>query len=192
MLNYIFNDCTYEDAEGRAAQLITKAMIRTNSCVEVFRGDELTRVDPMQLLFKKNLLLVKEKSPQSMHYHYSEENNNASDLDCFFMLVPSAASHSTLFEKIVYGGVIEFVLRYGVNILLRLMKTSDLFDATEAELMQGREYYSLQRMVVSPSKQGTGLGSRHLGRQLKEMDRLKMPVILSTQELRNVVFYTRL
>ena len=53
-----------------------------------------------------------------------------------------------------------------------------------------RDCLKLQRMVVCPSLQGRGIGSSALRDALHEAR--SVPVILGTQEYRNVVFYLRL
>eukprot|EP00600_Ochromonadales_sp_CCMP1393_P008964 CAMPEP_0174962572 /NCGR_PEP_ID=MMETSP0004_2-20121128/4854_1 /TAXON_ID=420556 /ORGANISM="Ochromonas sp., Strain CCMP1393" /LENGTH=209 /DNA_ID=CAMNT_0016211111 /DNA_START=119 /DNA_END=748 /DNA_ORIENTATION=+ len=166
-------------------------MANTKTYVEIFRGDETSRAEPMEFLFKRNLYLVEQKCPSSLHYHFSDEDKV---LECFFMLVPSFGAHFTLYEKVVTGGVLEFACHYGWSMLRRLLKASDYFDAMEDEIMKGRgPYFSLQRMVVDPDRQGGGLGSKCLGAALmKDADAKQWPVVLGTQDSRNLIFYGRL
>jgi len=174
-----------------AAKLISRSMANTKTYVEIFRGDETSRAEPMEFLFKRNLYLVEQKCPSSLHYHFSDEDKV---LECFFMLVPSFGAHFTLYEKVVTGGVLEFACHYGWSMLRRLLKASDYFDAMEDEIMKGRgPYFSLQRMVVDPDRQGGGLGSKCLGAALmKDADAKQWPVVLGTQDSRNLIFYGRL
>ena len=66
-------------------------------------------------------------------------------------------------------------------------------DAFMADVMTGRpRYYCLQRMIVHKEMQGKGVGSKYLGSALKKADEEQVPVFLTTQEARNVTFYSRL
>jgi len=190
MLNFFFSPSTDRNSETIAAEMITQSMIDTPCYVEMFRGTEVTRKEQMEFIFRKNLLMMKERNPQYLKYHFSEDN---SILECFFMLVPNSAAQFTTFEKIFMGGIHEFVLRYGYQSILRLIRCSDWSDAMEDEVMKGYpKYYVLQRMVVHKSTQGKGVGSKYLGNALKKADEEQVPVFLTTQEARNVTFYGRL
>lgn len=188
MMNLLFPLPIERNEDCLAAVLITQSMMNTTSYIEIFRGTEDTRKEPMEFLFRRNLYMVKQKCPQSIHMFYDSN----SVMECFFMLVPSFGAHHTLYEKVFVGGILEFALRYGFDTVLRLIRLSDFGDAITNDLMKGRRYLNLQRMVVVKSKQGQGIGSKHLGNALKEADELQLPVVLSTEEERNVVFYGRL
>lgn len=188
VVDYFFPLAVERDEDCLAAELVTQAMMNTASYVELFRGTEETRREAMEFLFRKNIYLVKQKCPECINVFYDADNM----MECFFMLVPSFGAYHTLYEKVVVGGILEFGLRYGLATLMRLIKVSDYADAMENDLMKGRRFFSLQRMVVAKSKQGQGIGSKHLSNALKEADQLQLPVVLSTQDDRNVIFYGRL
>ena len=189
MMDYFFPLPTEKDEDSVAAEMITQAMINTKSYVEIFRDDAASRTPAMEFFFRRNLKMIKTKTPECIHYHYNEDKTS---LDCFFMLVPSFGAHFTLYEKIILGGILEFALRFGWAVTSRMIRLSDFVDAIEIDLMKGRQYYSLQRMAVSPALQGKGVGSKYLGEALKEADRNQLPVVLGTQDARNVTFYSRL
>jgi len=190
MINYFFPPDTERGIEAVSSEVVTRSFVNTACFVEMFRGDEESRREPMEFVFRKNLLMMKERSSEYLHYHFSEDG---SKLECFFMLVPNFASTFTIFEKVFKGGVLEFVLRYGLAPIRRLIQCSDWMDAYMAEVMKGRpRYYCLQRMIVNKDMQGKGVGSKYLGNALKKADEEQLPVFLSTHEQRNVVFYTRL
>ena len=52
--------------------------------------------------------------------------------------------------------------------------------------------YKLERMVVHPDVQNQGIGAHALSLALDEADEAGLPVILGTQEERNVQFYKRM
>jgi hypothetical protein len=188
VINFVFPPETVEDDNSRAAKMITQSFMHTTSYVNVFRGDENSRREPMEFLFRRNLYMIRQRSPESIHCMASADG----EVQCFFMLVPSFTAHFSLYEKVFLGGILEFGVRYGFDTLSRLIRLSDFCDAVEEELMKDRKYYSLQRMVVAPQLQGKGLGSKCLGEGLKEADRAQLPVVLSTQDARNLIYYGRL
>lgn len=188
MFDYFFSTVSEAQDITLASKMTAQAMINTKSYVEIFRGDVNSRLSTMDLFFQKNIQLVAKKTPDCLHYNFSEDGNS---LECFFMLVPSNGAQFTLYEKVVMGGILEFVYRNGVSLVLRLIKASDFYDGIQNELMGNRKYFSLQRMVVSPDKQGQGIGSKCLAKALKIADAAKLPVVLSTQDERNIVFYQR-
>lgn len=190
MLNVFFPPPTERTAEVIAAETITQSFMNTACYVEMFRGTEVTRREPMEFIFRSNLLMMKNRCPQYLHYNFSEDG---SKLECFFMLVPNFDAHFTLYEKVFYGGIPEFILRFGLSSIARLIKCSDWMDAFQEETMEGRpRYYALQRMIVEKSMQGKGVGSKYLNEALKKADQEQLPVFLGTHEMRNVTFYTRL
>lgn len=178
-----------------AAELVARAMIDTKSYVEIFRGSTEYRVEALKYLFEKNLKMILSKTPESVYMYYSDENPQI--MECSFSLVPSFAAKFTLWEKI-FGGIIGFAFQYGLTPILRLIRAGDIHDAyTEdaAQMLKGdsRRYLSLQRMAVNPVFQGKGVGSKRLGQALREVaDTHQLPVILGTQEPRNIAFYQRL
>jgi GNAT superfamily N-acetyltransferase len=190
MLNYFFPLPVEEGSEAVAAQMITQSFMNTKSYLDIFRGTEESRKEPMEFVFRRNLLMIKEHSSDYMYYHFSADG---STLECFFMLVPNNCATFTLFEKIFKGGIFEYILRYDFQSIVRLIRVADRSDAILDEIMKDRpKYYKLQRMVVNASMQGTGIGSKHLGNALKKADEEQLPVVLDTQDARNVTFYGRL
>lgn len=190
MLNALFPPPSERTPEVIASETATQSFINTPCFLEMFRGTEITRKEPMEFVFRKNLLMMKTRCPQNLHYHFTEDGLK---LECFFMLVLNSDAHFTLFEKVVNGGITEFIFRFGLSFIARLIKYSDFMDAFEAETMTGRpRYYVLQRMIVEKSMQGKGIGSKYLNEALKKADEEQLPVFLGTHELRNVTFYSRM
>lgn len=182
--------CSIEDEKiEKACNMTARAMINTACFVEIFRGTQETRLGSLSFLFKKNYLMMQNKCPDAMHYTFGDNG----ELDCFFMLVPNDAAHFSLCEKI-NGGLLELPFYYGYSSMQRLLKVSDFADDTEKELMaEYPRFLCVQRMVVTPSKQGQGIGSRCLKKALEEVaDREQLPVVLGTQDPRNVIYYSRL
>eukprot|EP00434_Breviolum_minutum_P034482 symbB.v1.2.030523.t1/scaffold3438.1/size56642/3 len=105
---------------------------------------------------------------------------------CFMFLPPDTPDIS--FWQMLKAGILKLPLIFGPSALRRLLQAKDL---EEAELnIDGA--YKLERMVVHPSVQGNGIGTRALQLALKESDAARRPVLLTTNEARNVTFYKRL
>mmetsp|Transcript_112105 Transcript_112105/g.219762 ORF Transcript_112105/g.219762 Transcript_112105/m.219762 type:complete len:226 (+) Transcript_112105:20-697(+) len=187
IVDFIFPSHVGDEPNIDESRVITQAFLNSPCYVEVFRGDEAFRREAMEFLFRRNLYLVKTKCPECVRCFRAQDG----EITCFFMLVPSFGAHHTMYEKIFEGGILEFGIRYGFNVLSRLIKLSDFADAIDEEFMKGRKYYNLQRMIVTPEQQGKGIGSKYLGEALKQADSEQIPVILTTQEERNTVFYAR-
>jgi len=109
------------------------------------------------------------------------------ELVCSFMLVPPEMPDVS-FCDMVRAGLLKLPLLFGLGRLKRLLRAKSL---EEGEL-KGMGGFRLERMVVSPSMQGRGIGSRALRVAIQEADAASRPVVLSTNEERNVTFYSRL
>ena len=109
------------------------------------------------------------------------------DLVCTFMFVPPGIPDVSLWDM-VRAGLLKLPLLFGFGRLKRLLVAKDL---EEGEL-EGTEAFRLERMVVAPAMQGRGVGTRALRAALSEADAAGVPVVLTTNEARNVAFYSRL
>eukprot|EP01031_Cornospumella_fuschlensis_P041232 gene41232-50319_t len=176
-----------EEVEN-VAEVTARAFFNTKSYNEIFRGTPETRVPQLAQLFSRNIGMIRQKEPGAIHCYYSDSSK--SEVACSFVLIRSTVTF-TLWEK-VWAGLLTLVVLFGFQTFGRMMQASDWFDERIRLISEGREYFELQRMIVNPAYQGKGIGSRLLGEALKEADDAKLPVILSTQDDRNVVFYSRL
>ncbi len=109
------------------------------------------------------------------------------ELVCTFMFVPPELIDVSLFDML-RAGLLKLPLLFGLGRLKRLLRVKSL---EEGEL-EGVKAFRLERMVVTPSMQGRGIGSRALKAALGEADAAGLPVVLTTNEERNVTFYSRL
>jgi ribosomal protein S18 acetylase RimI-like enzyme len=131
------------------------------------------------------------------------------------------ATRPTLFE-LLCAGMALFPLRFGIAATFRLWRLMDWFERAQEDIWGDGESrsggdeeknhrangslpsqplsgpfsrahaISLERMVVRPDCQGRGLGSALLRGTLAEMRRDGQTVVLTTQDKRNVKFYSRL
>lgn len=170
------------------AEVSARAFINTKSYTEIFRGTPETRKTQLEQLYSRNIALIRQKAPEGIYCYYTD--NTRSEVVSSFVLTRSSVSFS-LGEKI-WAGLLTLLFTFGFEIFGRMMHASDWFDEHMRQVSGGREYMELQRMVVNPAWQGKGMGTKFLGEALKEADKAKLPVVLSTQDDRNVVFYSRL
>jgi GNAT superfamily N-acetyltransferase len=170
------------------SRLISKTFLRTPSYVEVCRiedNDELLEAC-MYSFFSKHLRMMYDYYPESFHPNYEEDK-----MICFFTLVPGD-SHFSLWQELYYG-LWSLPFEMGLTATQRLIAAGDFYDAKIKKLLNGRDGLVLERMVVHPSVQGKGIGSKCLRDALESVaDKKGLPVALSTQEIKNVTFYSRL
>jgi GNAT superfamily N-acetyltransferase len=83
-------------------------------------------------------------------------------------------------------------LELGWQTFKRMMKTAEFHGGIMKKILNGRKALVLTRMVVVPELQGKGLGSKYLQEVLEKVaDAQNLPVVLSTQSMRNVNFYKK-
>lgn len=181
----VFSEEDIRDATDMAGV----SLMHTPSYVSMYHGigGDHDRVAELKWLLFRNCLIMAGRNNNYLKMFYSEEK----ELECFFMMILSTHSSTTLWEKIE-AGLLLLPFRVGLPIFQRIMSVSDWFDLQEEELMAGRTYYKLSNMVVRERLQGKGVGSRCLQLALAEADNEGLPVHLATQLEKNVVFYKRL
>ncbi|CAL1140006.1 unnamed protein product [Cladocopium goreaui] len=106
---------------------------------------------------------------------------------CCFMFVPPGTPDIS-FWQMLQAGILKLLLIFGPSAFRRLLQAK----AVEEGEINVEGAYRLERMVVEPSVQGKGIGTRALQLALAESDAAGHPVLLKTNEERNVTFYQRL
>jgi len=119
----------------------------------------------------------------------------ANKLQCFFMLVPPHMQMST-WDKLRCG-LVMLPIKWGMHTLSRMEEYVAYANQTYARLFDARygkdDYFKLERMVVEPSAQGKGIGTKCLAAALVGVcDKAAKPCVLQTQLPQNVKFYKRL
>jgi GNAT superfamily N-acetyltransferase len=170
-----------------ASDLVANSLYQTPSYVEMFRGEDTIRIEQLKYLFKSNFFLQFQNSPDAMHFIY---NDNEENMLCFYMFVPNDSLHFSIWQTI--SGAIEVPFYLGFDIFYRIIKAALWFDNETKELMKERKYLCLQRMAVNDSFRDQGLGTKYLSQSLQIADDLELPVMLGTQDKRNLNFYYRL
>lgn len=116
-------------------------------------------------------------------------------LVCCFMFVTPEVANVSLWEMLRVG-LVAMPLYFGWGTVRRLLaiknSTEDQFEAARvAHGLLGKPVCMLERMVVHPADQGRGIGTQALRQVLAEADAAGWPMLLGTNEERNVVFYER-
>jgi GNAT superfamily N-acetyltransferase len=168
-----------------AAKLVAKVMFKTPSYVEMMRIEE-SRLNELETLFSTSFYYNSVNSPRSLNFRMDEGGKVIG----FYILMPYAACHFSVFQTMYMAG--EILLKCSTITFRRIVTAAMWFDEVSKRVMDGRQFMVLQRMAVEPTLQGQGIGSRLLQQATDHADKLQLPIILSTQEQRNVAFYSRL
>jgi hypothetical protein len=184
-----------------ATNLVSLAFLKTKSYIEMFRceDNEELQLQMHKALFSKIIRIAHSKYPSALHYFYDNETDKTSvegekqerTMICSFSFLPSNMSFS-LWEKIQFG-LLKLPFEIGLKGFFRILKAEAVYAEKCKKHLNGRLAIEVGRMVVHPSCQGKGTGLRCLGNALKEeADKQGLLVILSTQDERNVRFYSKL
>eukprot|EP00277_Geminigera_cryophila_P007894 CAMPEP_0179432212 /NCGR_PEP_ID=MMETSP0799-20121207/16887_1 /TAXON_ID=46947 /ORGANISM="Geminigera cryophila, Strain CCMP2564" /LENGTH=250 /DNA_ID=CAMNT_0021209487 /DNA_START=166 /DNA_END=915 /DNA_ORIENTATION=+ len=178
-----------------AAALAAAAFLHSPAYLYIFEhlGDA-RRLEALTWFFRKNFML----RLSAVRCAFSEDVNNPPRMVCCFMLqnpgTPTISSWA-----LIKSGLLTMPWRFGMEAFRRLLKVKHYHEEIEHEFLKAREndgdftrWCSLERMVVHPAVQGTGVGSRCLADALADVALSEFGVQLCTQDLRNVTFYKRL
>jgi len=174
-----------------AAALAAAAFDDSPAYKYMFPGGIEERVDFLEWLFERNFYMLhgyQDDYDGLMRCTYDDE---AKELVSFLVLADSSMPRPglcALLQVGIFAGV--FKCGWG-GVMQRMVATKDWFDARYKEVIGNTYMLLLERMTVLPSYQGQGVGSRALGKALKDADAAGLPCILSTQLARNVTFYKR-
>ena len=113
-------------------------------------------------------------------------------LQAAFLLTPSDAQTISLCTML-RGGLLRVMWRMGMRSTMRLLQLKGWHEKVHGKIMQGRRHLVLERMAVQVDCRGRGIGSAALASALAAVAAAEaLPVLLATQEERNVRFYSRL
>ena len=143
----------------------------------------------LRFFFQRNLEIYKDAGIFRGAMRSSASSREESELACFFLLRSPAVEDPKLFSSLCF--VFVLVWRYGLGVLVRLLRTKDWYEAEIARVCP-EPHYLLERMAVVKELQRTGIGSACLSAALDEARKGGLPVFLVTQEDDNVKFYSKL
>lgn len=149
-------------------------------------GSAVAREGVLRTLFARNMWVAHRQG--CCWGAYEEEA-----LVCFFMLVPQGVGSPTpSICDLLRSGIFESLLRLGLRATLALARITAWAETAELDLLQGRTVLRLEGMVVRPSRQRQGIGTKALRAALRVADESGLEVFLATQEANSVPFYRRL
>ena len=173
-----------------AADLAANSLVHTPSYVSIYHGgvnSDDSRIVELRWLIFRNICIVSSKSKDYLNIFYNESK----EIECFFMMIHSSHSNATLWEQ-VSAGLLLIPFRVGITVFQQLIAVGEWIDKEEASVIGDRTHYKLSTMVVRPDVQGKGVGTRCLNTAIERADCDSIPILLSTQLEKNVVFYKRL
>lgn len=179
---------------AEAASFAAAALVHSPSYSYIFEGlDVSARLEALTWLFEVNIRLRLDSG--AARCAYAQQAGCRAEMVCFFMLLPPNSEEIGTWAM-VESGILSFPLRFGFQALWRLLEVKARHDRLERAFLEAgrssRPVCRLERMVVHPSWQGKGVGRRILGAAIAEAAAQGHGVKLSTQEARNVIFYSRL
>jgi len=140
-------------------------------------------------LFERNFRLRLGTSVNKALY-----NQEGELVACFMFVAPDIPDVG--FLDMIRVGILMAPILFGLGVVQRFLHIKGEYERIEEEIsvchMKEQPIYKLERMVVRPDMQGRGIGTRALQQALCEADETALPVMLGTQEERNVRFYKRL
>ena len=188
------------DAVEEAARLAAAAFVDSPAYSYIFEslGDEQSRLEALAWLFRPNIRLRLDSDPGAARCAYAMTTAGRKEMVCFFMILPTDSKEIGALAMVA-NGILRFPLRFGFRPFARLLEVKARHDRLDRALHESRRsggsappLRRLERVVVRPGWQGMGVGGRCLGEALAEADAFGHGVSLSTQEARNVAFYSRL
>mmetsp|Transcript_168782 Transcript_168782/g.536669 ORF Transcript_168782/g.536669 Transcript_168782/m.536669 type:complete len:232 (+) Transcript_168782:76-771(+) len=183
-----------EEAATIAAQALLDSPPYRHVCSE--GTDSATREAFLKFLFLRNFRMAIGYGCCRGAYETSKSDDGGADkheLVCFFMFVPQQGGlQQPGLCDMLRAGIFGSVLRFGLGPTLGLVRITRWAEQIEQEILKGRKVIRLEGMVVKPSRQSMGIGTRAIGPALEEADSLGLEVFLATQDERSLAFYHRL
>eukprot|EP01050_Picozoa_sp_SAG11_P020332 SAG11_NODE_3406_length_2466_cov_2.904098_2_plen_307_part_00 len=177
-----------------AAKLAAAAFVHSPSYAYIYESlNEEQRIAALTWLFTVNIRLRCGHGCGRCAFAKAATGDERPKMLCFFMIQPpSVTDIGTL--TMLANGMLLFPFRFGWRALVRLLQVKAYHERVDQAVRKkctGPTAH-LERMVVHPSAQGSGIGTRCLSIALTEAADAGHTVVLSTQSERNVKFYRRL
>mmetsp|Transcript_18163 Transcript_18163/g.37282 ORF Transcript_18163/g.37282 Transcript_18163/m.37282 type:complete len:235 (-) Transcript_18163:191-895(-) len=188
-----------EQQIDEAAEIIAEAFLNSPCYAYIYQGtSEDERREALTWLFAKNLRI--RLGNGAARCAFLCEPGKPRKMVCFFMLeMPGAGDVSAW--TMLSNGILWLPVLYGLGTFRRLLEVKDYAEESDRKCLNSAKagawpassFCQLERMVVHPSCQGKGVGSKFLAAALEEAAVVHgLGCVLSTQEEANVRFYTRL
>jgi hypothetical protein len=138
-----------------AAVLAASVFANTVGYTFIYGGTEDMRRSELEWLFKRNISMIYERSPEAC-YCGMDTSAVPARLCCFFMLADEETSSISFCQKVM-SGILWLPFRVNFATLQRLLEVAAYADKTEAEIAPvGSPLLRLARMAVHPDYQGKG------------------------------------
>jgi len=178
-----------------AARLAAEAFRESPWYNYIFQDlDENARIEAMVWIFVRNIHLRLGAARCIFHRPASKDP----EMVCFFMLQLPGTEPIGMWQMIRVG-ILKLPILFGMGALRRMLEVMAHADKIARDFREeckavGDEtsFCMLERMVVKPRYQGTGVGSYGLRAGIAEAAARGEGIFLTTQEERNVTFYSRL
>jgi predicted GNAT family N-acyltransferase len=146
--------------------------------------------DGLSWLFKTALFINNRKQAVT---NVVKEKDTGKIIGTFTLIPPQGVKKSiAIYSKI---GIPKFILKFGLNALVRLLGLDCCNKKVLTEAMQTSEFYYLSMVVIRKEYRGTGIGSYALRQAVQELVASHPAcclIGLTTQLPENVLFYSRL
>lgn len=168
--------------QSAAAQLLADAFFDNPAHVYIYPDDQARR-GKLEWLMRVNL-----KAQFDVGASFGERAVDGSIVAMGFWHPPGAPSANP--AKLAKYGFLAMPFLHGVPAFRRMLHVVDRIESRRLAVLDGRESWYLNNMVVAPAARGKGLGSQVLRAELRmRVDGSGAPATLTTQKVENVNFY---
>ncbi len=165
-----------------AAQLLADAFFDNPAHAYIYPDDE-TRQRKLEWLMRVNL-----NAQLDVGASFGERAADGSIAAMGFWHPPGAPSANL--AKLAKYGFLAMPFLHGIPAFRRMLHVVDQIESRRVAVLEGRESWYLNNMVVAPAARGKGLGSEVLRAELRtRVDGSEAPASLTTQKIENVKFY---
>jgi predicted N-acetyltransferase YhbS len=188
-MNEFFIEKIRDSEIDEVANILTDAF-KTNPAYSLIFQKKEHSEDGLLWLFKTNLFMINQKQVLT---NVVKEKNTGKITGTYTLIPPQGTK--TTFSAYSKIGLPRFILKFGINPLVRMFSLDNYNKKLLTESMKIPEYYYLSMVVIGKEYQGKGIGSyaiKHAIRELESSNPVCNLVGLTTQLPENVIFYSRL
>jgi GNAT superfamily N-acetyltransferase len=174
---------------NEVAEILTDAF-KTNPAYSIIFQKKEQLESGLSWLFNTNLFIINRNQPLTS---VVKEQNTGKIIGTYTLIPPQGTKKTfSVYSKI---GLPGFILKFGINPLIRTFGLDNCNKKLLTESMKTSEYYYLSMVVIRKEYRGTGVGTyaiKHAIREHIASGPACNLVGLTTQLPQNVLFYSRL